>query len=410
MIRSSRSLFSVILAAGLLPSVAAAGPLADWWAARWQAFHAPSAPFVALPSAGVVQAAPAAPCDTCPSAAGYAVGAGCSTCPTTVARPIAADACQTCYSPVAQPAVVQQGVAAVAAPAAPTYVGPIRRFWAALRGFPNYQTQWVAVPVTTYRPVPTVDPTTGLAVTSLAPCSTYRWQLQRVPAPSYAVGYAPAAVPSHYSQPVVVGPPAYAGSVISAPGGCSTCDGAYPSTPAYETGPSLAPTPSPYPSVPGVPSGPAATVPDYSVPGAVTEPADLRPSLDQGAYSGGASAIPAESRKAVTERQDPLPLRQGDLRLVPVPDPDAGDDAEIEAPQLLNPNDRSASSRGVQYAAYTTIEWPAAASRQPAKHTVAMPVVRRESRTEMSPPQATAPSSTPRQPLDWDDSGWRSAR
>ena len=49
----------------------------------------------------------------------------------------------------------------------------------------SYRTNWVQVPVTSYRPVATTDPVSGCTVTCMRPCTTYRWQAQRVPFTSY---------------------------------------------------------------------------------------------------------------------------------------------------------------------------------------------------------------------------------
>ncbi|HTN76817.1 MAG TPA: hypothetical protein VL096_16275 [Pirellulaceae bacterium] len=79
---------------------------------------------------------------------------------------------------------------------------------------PNYQTTWVQVPVTTYRPVVSTDPITGLPINAVQPCTTYQWQARRVPMGMFG-SLLPAAAPpvaTPGAVPVVAGyaPAAYA--------------------------------------------------------------------------------------------------------------------------------------------------------------------------------------------------------
>ncbi len=46
---------------------------------------------------------------------------------------------------------------------------------------PDYRTNYARTPVTYYRPVLTTDPNTGSQVVTLAPCTSYEYQTQRVP-------------------------------------------------------------------------------------------------------------------------------------------------------------------------------------------------------------------------------------
>lgn len=172
---------------------------------------------------------------------------GCCRRPTTAYyAPVAAPACQTCASPV------------VAAPACQTcsqvcnYVPQT-----------CYRTNYVSVPVTSYRPVCAVDPCTGCPRTAMQPVTTYMMQAQSVPVTTYrpvmstVCSYAPAATAVVPSSP------------------CSTC-GTAPAvyTPTYQT--SVAPAPaagaccgqSGTTIAPGLPG---ATVPSLSTP-AVTSP------------------------------------------------------------------------------------------------------------------------------------------
>ena len=111
-----------------------------------------SAPAVSVPANSV----PAYSIPTVPTAA-YTPVASCSSCaPVTVGYASTGD-CNPCATP---------SVVASTGGCTPTV---------------RYRTTLTRVPVTYYRPVTTADPATGCPVTSLQPCTTYRWQFMRVP-------------------------------------------------------------------------------------------------------------------------------------------------------------------------------------------------------------------------------------
>ena len=90
--------------------------------------------------------------------------------------------------PVAVPANTGIPAAAVAAPAVPVYPstsppssgGCLSRFCQKLFGT-GYTTSYYRAPVTYYRPVTTISPVTGTAVTVQQPCTAYEQQVQRTP-------------------------------------------------------------------------------------------------------------------------------------------------------------------------------------------------------------------------------------
>jgi hypothetical protein len=71
-------------------------------------------------------------------------------------------------------------IAPVFAPAPPPRQCGLARFFGSLWGT-NYQTTYYRAPVTYYRPVTTIDPVSGMAVTVQQPCTSYEQQLQRTP-------------------------------------------------------------------------------------------------------------------------------------------------------------------------------------------------------------------------------------
>ena len=134
----------------------------------------------------------------------------------------------------------------------------------------SYRTNWVQVPVTSYKPVATTDPCSGCTVTCMRPCTTYRWQAQRIPYTSYRPVYSTVTVqrPLNAMLPGAMGMPATPG--------CSTCGvpaapTTVPTAGVLTPGGSYLNTPTPaasaYPSTtyPGTAS-PGVATPGISVP------------------------------------------------------------------------------------------------------------------------------------------------
>jgi len=116
-----------------------------------------------------------------------------------------------------------------------------------------YRTVWYRVPVTSFRPTTVVNPTTGCAATSLAPCTTYAWQARRVPAPSGG-GFLSRLFHGYHASPQPVAAPCAVpsgqafGGVCPAPTGSA---GVAPTYPGYLVPPS---SPSTIPGAPVMPS------------------------------------------------------------------------------------------------------------------------------------------------------------
>jgi hypothetical protein len=172
---------------------------------------------------------------------------------------------------------------------------------------PNFNSQALRAPVTYYRPVLTTDPNTGAQVVAMAPCTSYQYMTQRVPAlgqsalygnyqpprplpaqnmPSYTLpsGGIPLAssiyAPAYGGYPTATAPnPTMMGSgtalgyspystyQISPP---STGHTTYPTNPSatnYYSAPSGGSTGTYYsPSVPGLVAPPVYSTPNYSSP------------------------------------------------------------------------------------------------------------------------------------------------
>lgn len=327
----------------------------------------------------------------------------CNTCAPQTCAP------QVCAPQFVQPMAIQQQPiyqqpAAVAVPR-PTYAPTMSRT--------SYRTNWIQTPVTYYRPTTVVDPTTGIPVTTMRACTANTLQPQRVRAfrpffglfqrreavavPAYAAGSC-----SSCGGSAVAGVSAYGQPVSS---GCSSCSSGIPAM--TQPGATLAPVPAGT-----VMPGPASTSPGaVTVPGGAT-PADQPPSLSPSGLQSNVrgysrpsfvppaiNSAPTSSLPVGTER----PADQGPPRhprVNPVPDPDAtrddGDD-EFEAPELLDPRDRTAVWTVRQAWAYTPVTWPEA---------------RVETQFEAEPTDSLPDAAE--QPLEqekkWDTGGWHSIR
>ncbi|MCA9175358.1 MAG: hypothetical protein KDB14_12830 [Planctomycetales bacterium] len=154
-----------------------------------------------------------------------------------------------------------------------------------------YTTSWVRVPVTTYRPVATLDPTTCCRVNYMQPSTSYVWQARRTPHVLYRPFLSRVAnacgcngsclTPGTGAAPGMIGP------LVTAPSAPAIGTGVAPGTPTYPASPY---PPSPYSAAP-YGATPYGAMPASPTPAAVdpnAEPADLRPRLDPGAIPPGA--------------------------------------------------------------------------------------------------------------------------
>lgn len=178
-----------------------------------------------------------------------------------------------------------------------TFGSGLRRFFNSLLGRDtNYVSSYYRAPITYYRPLNSVDPSTGTTVTVQQPCSSYVQQLQRVPYNSFA----PAA-----SAPIITGPSTFS------PSSCS------PSM----LGSSLPPT-----ATPGTfaPSGGIGQVGGEFAPG--TSGVSPIPSTSPNGYGGSPNTAPLTgSGSMAPEDQQPVPrpelkVESGRPELAPAPD------------------------------------------------------------------------------------------
>jgi hypothetical protein len=197
-----------LLVAGAFTALTPMATFAGWpWAARTPAPVIPVGPPIYAPA-------------TAPVVANYQPVPA-AVAPTLVAPPTGYGAPLVTAAPA-----VPYGAAPVAAPGACGTCGAAR----VTAGYvpPNYQTNFIQVPTTTYRPVASVDPATGLPINAVQPCTTNVWQARRVPntlwggmwptatVPPTIVAYSPATIAAYPAPRIVTqyAPP----TTIIAPG------------------------------------------------------------------------------------------------------------------------------------------------------------------------------------------------
>jgi len=171
-----------------------------------------------------------------------------------------------------------------------------------------YRNRWMRVPVTRYRPTATVDPVSGCQVTCMRPCTTYKWQVQRVA--------------------VTVMRPVYSTVLANPCGVAANCNGCAPTAAATTS----------------------SNDDYYNRPRAQT-----RPSLPVQEKNNGAKAKTGVStqRSLLRRRSIPFPRRQ----LKPIPDAQTNPTLDI-TPKLLRGRDRTAIYYPIRRAwAYTPIKW-----------------------------------------------------
>lgn len=282
-----------------------------------------------------------------------------------------------------------------------------------------YRTQYVTVPVTTYRPAMGCDPCTGFPVTTMRPAISYVQQARLVPYTTYravltspvspcmpvmgSVGYAPspgcsscsaapAAQPYYSAAPAPIAAPAAAAPIASAPLG-SASPGA----------PTLAPTENPATSTftqrPYVPSGPIIS----SSPGV--------PGAPPAAVNGGTLETrqkPIELPKKPEGKSSSSESTDGKSpSKAPESKAESDADSASSAPRLINPGDRTTMhvDGAVKFAVHR-VEAQPAVSRGGAESFRDLPArpASAETKTEAKP-AASRRSLAPATPDDAD--GWR---
>ena len=150
----------------------------------------------------------------------------------------------------------------------------------------TYQTQWIPAPVTYYRPVTAMDPTTSTMKTTLQPCTGYQLQQRRVPVTSYRPIYSTVSVPTRAPTVPVA---------------------AQPGSRLLGLAPALT-------MAPGM-QQPAAAIPSLTAP-AVTAPAITVPSSQPNAANRAPILGPGIQQQL---QVNPLPQREGTIAPPQIP-------------------------------------------------------------------------------------------
>lgn len=222
-----------------------------------------------------------------------------------------------------------------------------------------YRTQYVTVPVTTYRPVTSYDPCTGCPVTCMRPTTTYVQQARLVPYTTFRMMVANFFGRNPCNTCGTATTVGYAPTVgYAATSGCSSCGTA---TPTYAS---------------------TTTTPDYSGSTVVSSPASTAPTLPAGVQP------PTSSRE--TLKKEEIPDDGGELK--PIPMRENGGDAGAasptgasSAPRLITPGERTTSYPILRAGRYRPVSWDVAA-------------------VQPKPTPKQAPTARTR-PID--DGGWR---
>jgi hypothetical protein len=309
--------------------------------------------------------------------------------------------CGGCGQPAAvAPAVVE---APLAAPTVVNYVPQT-----------CYRTQYVTVPVTTYRPSTGCDPCTGCPITTMRPVVSYVQQARMVPYTTYRAVVTSGCSPCGGAVTAGYAPVASYAAPASSCSGCSAA-AAPASMPYYNSAPmSVAPS-----AAAPLSSAPAGS----STIGAPT----LAPGVSPGTSSFQQRPIISSESTTVSpeSRQKPIVLPGPDLNngasngLINGGSANGGvgnggvgnTGATSAAPQLINPDDRSTQrlSVPVRYAvhristapnngAFTPIDWP---------RDTAARAIQVSANEEPAPQPELAPELqlSPARPIDAD--GWR---
>ena len=251
--------------------------------------------------------------------------------------------------------------------AAPTVISPTPAPQAIVNYAPatRYRTQWVQVPVTTYRPVFEANPQTGWPRLQMRACQRYVWQVRRVP--------------------VSVMRPNFQGNCNSifpwcwnwAPRANNCC--------VPQVGTITTPGPQPYYSGPDARQPALALPPTTSNPGEAADQVPTLPSktlnlnttppsTDNGATNSPAD-LPVANGQSILRRpiEKPSPaLEPSKPRVIapaktePIPDLDRQPRLKNQGPELLNPQDRTARASHLNHwTNFGAIQWASMPSVRP---------------------------------------------
>ena len=259
----------------------------------------------------------------------------------------------------------------------------------------RYRTQWVQVPVTTYRPVFETNAQTGWPQLQMRACQRYVWQVRRVP--------------------VSVMRPTYQNNCNRIFPWCWNWTPRTNNCCVPQAGAITTTSPQPYYS------GPDARQPALALPPAISSPASSGGAADQiptlpsqtpqlnttpeGTNNGASSSpadLPVASGESILRRpvdksapglEPSKPRTIAPAKTEPIPDLDRQPLLQNQGPQLLNPRDRTARATHLnQWTNFGAIQW------------ASMPPARTASVTSSQTPRQVIqqPSGSRPAPLRWE--------
>jgi hypothetical protein len=236
-----------------------------------------------------------------------------------------------------------------------------------------YRTQYVSVPVTTYRPIAGCDPCTGCPVTTYRPITAYVWQPRLVPYSSFRLVYSGAAY----------GSAMYGGGCAA--GGCPAVSTGYYAATAVPSccSPASTAITTPYLS----PTAPSPG--SWTVPGPSSAPAYPSSSAPPPTFQNGSGQSGPEPEK----KMPPIPDEKTDQD-----SPPASDSNPTSGPQLGDSESKMTAAPPLRAWSYTLVSWP---PRVPRAH------VPGYSGSATPIQQNASPRLVPRQSPP--DSGWRAS-
>jgi hypothetical protein len=170
-----------------------------------------------------------------------------------------------------------------------------------------YRTNWEQVPVTQFQKTCSTDPCTGCQVTCMKPCTTYTWQMKRVPYTTYRPVYRT----ETFSVPITY-------TAMAAPSACNSCP-TCPTASVPQTGcSSCAPTFG-SPVITGMPttlppatlstSGSFTLAPQaiQSTPFDQSAPAATSPYIQENSTAVPADQVPALGKPIIIDRREITP-------------------------------------------------------------------------------------------------------
>jgi len=251
--------------------------------------------------------------------------------------------------------------------AAPTVISPTPAPQAIVNYAPatRYRTQWVQVPVTTYRPVFEANPQTGWPRLQMRACQRYVWQVRRVPVsvmrPNFegncsrifpwCWNWAPRA--NNCCVPQV--------GTITTPGPQPYYSGPDARQPALALPPT---TSNPGEAADQVPTLPSKTLNLNTTPpstdnGATNSPADLP-------VANGQSILRRPIEKPSPALEPSKPRVISPAKTEPIPDLDRQPLLKNQGPELLNPQDRTARASHLNHwTNFGAIQWASMPSVRP---------------------------------------------